>query len=65
MTERTAVRARGLGYHWHNVMHLVMGPVTEAVYETLAEAALDRADYVRRLAELPGGWPPPQELGPR
>jgi hypothetical protein len=22
----------------------------------------DRADYVRRLAELPGDWPPPEEL---
>jgi hypothetical protein len=23
----------------------------------------DRADYVRQLAELPGAWPPPNELG--
>ena len=51
MTERTAVRARGLGYHWHNVMHLVMGPVTEAVYETLAEK---RPSTVRTTC---GGWP--------
>ena len=47
-------------------MHLVMGPVTEAVYETMAEKRpFDHADYVRRLAELPGDWPPPEELGPR
>jgi len=47
-------------------MHLVMGPVTEAVYETMAEKRpFDRADYVRRLAELPGDWPPPGEPGPR
>ena len=40
MTERTAVRARELGYDWHNVMHLVMGPVTEEHDElkSLAEA---------------------------
>ena len=66
MPERTGVRARGLGYDWHNVRHLVIGPVTEAVYETMAEKRpFDRADYLRRLAELPGDWPPPEELGPR
>ena len=49
-----------------NVMHLVMGPATEAVYETLAKKRpFDRSDYVRRLAELPGDWPPPEELDPR
>ena len=29
------------------------------------EPPFDRADYVRRLAELPGDWPPPEELRPR
>ena len=54
----------GLGYDWHNVMHMIMGPVSEAVYQTLAEKQpFDRADYVRRLAELPGDWPPPEKLG--
>jgi hypothetical protein len=43
-------------------MYLVMGPVTGAVYE---KRSFDRADYVRRLAELPGDWPPPGELGLR
>jgi hypothetical protein len=63
-TWQTVQRLAGLGYDWHNVMHLIMGPVTEAVYETLAEKRpFDRADYVRRLAELPGDWPPPGELG--
>ena len=65
-TWQTVQRLAGLGYDWHNVMHLVMGPVTEAVYETLAEKRpFDRADYMWRLAELPGDWPPPEELGPR
>jgi hypothetical protein len=65
-TWQTVQRLAGLGYDWHSVMHLVMGPVTEAVYETMAaKRPFDRADYVQRLAELPGDWPPPQELGPR
>jgi hypothetical protein len=36
------------------------------VYEALSEnQPFDRADYVRRLAELPADWPPPEEPGPR
>ena len=65
-TWQTAQRLAGLGYDWHNVMHLIMGPVTEAVYRGLAEREpFDRDDYVRRLAELPGDWPPPEHLGLR
>lgn len=65
-TWQTVQRLAGLGYDWHNVMHLVMGPVTEAIYETMAEKrSFDHADYVRRLAELPGDRPPPEELGLR
>ena len=63
-TWQTVQRLAGLGYDWHNVMHVIMGPVSEAVYQTLAEKQpFDRADYVRRLAELPGDWPPPEKLG--
>jgi hypothetical protein len=29
-TWQTVQRLAGLGYDWHNVMHLIMGPVTEA-----------------------------------
>ena len=65
-TWQTVQRLAGLGYDWHNVMHLIMGPVTDAVYGALSERQpFDRADYVRRLAELPGDWPPPEELGLR
>ena len=47
-------------------MHLIMGPVGEAAFQTLAEhQPFDRTDYARRLAELPGDWPPPEELGSR
>jgi Domain of unknown function (DUF1841) len=62
---QTVQRLAGLGYDWHNVMHLVMGPVSGAVFEAIVEKRpFDLADYVRRLAELPGGWPSPEELGP-
>jgi hypothetical protein len=65
-TWQTVQRLAGLGYDWHNVMHLIMGPVTEAVYRVMSEEqSFDRADYLRRLAELPGDWPPPEELGLR
>jgi Domain of unknown function (DUF1841) len=65
-TWQTAQRLAGLGYDWHNVMHLIMGPVGEAVFQTLSEhQPFDRADYVRQLAELPGDWPKPEELGLR
>ena len=65
-TWQTAQRLAGLGYDWHNVMHLIMGPVSAAVNRTLAERQpFDREDYVRQLAELPGDWPPPEELGLR
>jgi hypothetical protein len=65
-TWQTVQRLAGLGYDWHNVMHLIMGPVTDAVHGALSERQpFDRADYVRRLAELPGDWPPPEELGLR
>jgi len=46
-------------------MHLIMGPVTGALWNALAEKrSFDRADYLRRLAELPGDWPAPEELSP-
>jgi Domain of unknown function (DUF1841) len=64
-TWQTVQRLAALGYDWHNVMHLIMGPASESVYRTLAQQQpFDRADYVRQLAELPGDWPSPEELGP-
>ena len=64
-TWQTVQRLAGLGYDWHNVMHLIMGPATEAVWNALAQKRpFDRADYLRRLDELPGDWPAPEELDP-
>ena len=65
-TWQTVQRLAGLGYDWHNVMHLIMGPVAESLRQTLAEQRpFDRADYLRQLAELPGDFPSPEELGLR
>ena len=63
-TWQTVRRLAGLGYDWHNVMHMIMGPVTSSVYQTLArKRPFDREEFVRLLNELPGDWPPPEELG--
>jgi Domain of unknown function (DUF1841) len=65
-TWQTVQRLAGLGYDWHNVMHMIMELVNEDIYRTMAEKRpFDRADYIRRLNALPGDWPPPGELGPR
>ena len=65
-TWQTVQRLAGLGYDWHNVMHMIMELVNEDIYRAMAEKRpFDRADYIRRLNALPGDWPPPEELGPR
>ena len=65
-TWRTVQRLFGLGYDWHNVMHMIAALVSEDVYH-----ALEGAPAVRswRLCpsgsnELPGDWPSPQALRP-
>ena len=65
-TWQTVQRLAGLGYDWHNVMHMIMELVSQDFYRVMAEKRpFDRADYVRRLDELPGDWPPPEEIGLR
>ena len=65
-TWQTVQRLAGLGYDWHNVMHMIMELVSQDFYRVMAEKRpFDRADYVRRLNELPGDWPPPEEIGLR
>jgi hypothetical protein len=60
-TRQTVQRLAGLGYDWHNVMHMIATLVTEDVYSALKEHRQpDPAVYIRRLNELPGDWPPPQ-----
>jgi hypothetical protein len=64
-TWQTVRRLAGLGYDWHNVMHMIMELVSQDFYRVMAEKRpFDRADYVRRLNALPGDWPPPEDLGP-
>lgn len=60
-TWQTVQRLAGLGYDWHNVMHMIAALVTDSVWRSQAERApFDPEDYVRRLNELPGDWPPPE-----
>ena len=60
-TWQAVQRLAGLGYDWHNIMHMIASLVTEDVYRSLKEHAQhDPADYARRLNELPGDWPPPE-----
>jgi hypothetical protein len=62
--ERQAVqRPAGLGYDWRNVMHMIMSPASSFLYQAMtAKQPFDREVYRRRLDELPGDWPPPQEI---
>jgi hypothetical protein len=47
-------------------MHMISGLVAEDVHRTMTEQRpFDREDFARRLDELPGDWPPPEELGLR
>jgi hypothetical protein len=58
---QTVQRLAGLGYDWHNIMHMIAALVTEDVHAALQEHRQpDPADYTRRLNELPGDWPPPE-----
>jgi Domain of unknown function (DUF1841) len=60
-TWQTVQRLAGLGYDWHNIMHMIAALVTEDVYLALTEHRQpDPAAYARRLSELPGDWPPPE-----
>jgi len=60
-TWQAVQRLAGLGYDWHNIMHMIASLVTEDVYRALNEHRQpDPASYARRLNKLPGDWPPPE-----
>ena len=63
-TWQTVQRLAGLGYDWHTIMHMISGLVAEDVHRAMTGERFDKADYARRLAGLPGDWPPPQKPGP-
>jgi hypothetical protein len=59
-TWQTVRRLAGLGYDWHNIMHMIAAVITADLYAaTTEQRPFDARDYVRRLHELPGDWPPP------
>jgi len=54
-TWQTVQRLAGLGYDWHNVMHMIAAVVGEDLHRAMTEARrFDPDDYARRLHELPG-----------
>jgi uncharacterized protein DUF1841 len=60
-TWQAVQRLAGLGYDWHNIMHMIAALVGDDIYRALHERRRsDSADYIRRLSELPGDWPPPE-----
>jgi hypothetical protein len=60
-TWQTVQRLAGLGYDWHNIMHMIAALITEDVHSALTgNQPFDRAGYARRLSQLPGEWPPPE-----
>jgi hypothetical protein len=60
-TWQSVQRLAGIGYHWHDVMHMIARVISDDVYRALNESReIDPADYARRLQQLPGDWPPPR-----
>ena len=60
-TWQTVQRLAGLGYDWHNIMHMIASLVTDDVDRALNEHRQpDPAGYAHRLNGLPGDWPPPE-----
>jgi hypothetical protein len=54
-TWQTVQRLAELGYDWHDIMHMIARLLSDDLYGALSESReFDSADYVRRLAELPG-----------
>jgi Domain of unknown function (DUF1841) len=65
-TWQTVQRLIGLGYDWHNIMHMISGVVSEDIYHALTQRPpADPRSYAQRLNDLPGDWPSPEELGLR
>jgi hypothetical protein len=61
-TWSTVRRLAGMGYDWHNIMHMIASLVSEDVHAAFTEVRKhDPASYARRLDQLPGDWPPPEE----
>ena len=63
-TWQTVRRLAGLGYDWHNIMHMISVLAAEDLHQAMTGGQpFDREDYARRLDALPGDWPRPEELG--
>jgi hypothetical protein len=62
VTWQAVQRLAALGYGWHNIMHMIGSVVAEDLHRAITERQpFDAADYARRLHELPGNWPVPED----
>ena len=62
-TWQTVQRLGALGYDWHNIMHMIAGPISNDIYRVMHDhRAPDPGEYIRGLAKLPGDWPPASVL---
>lgn len=58
----TVQRLAGLGYDWHNIMHMIAAVVSDDIHAALTDRhEFDAGEHARRLHELPGDWPAPNE----
>lgn len=62
-TWQTVQRLIGLGYDWHNILHMIAAVVSDELGQLMKDRQLDPADHAKRLNELPGEWPSPEALG--
>ena len=53
----TAVRLRALGYHRHEILHMLGSVLAEEIWNmTTGRQGFDRTRFVDALASLPGSW---------
>ena len=58
----TVQRLARLGYDWHNIMHMIAAVVSDDIHAAMTDRRpFDAADHARRLHELPGDWPAPDD----
>ena len=57
----TVQRLARLGYDWHNIMHMIAAVVSDDIHAAMTERRQVDAAHARRLHELPGDWPAPDD----
>ena len=56
---QTVQRLAGLGYDWHNIMHMIAAVVSDDLHQAMRKhRQFDPGNYARLLNELPGDGRP-------